>query len=545
MNYFEKINEDELRYLCNTIPFNEIQLYLKKYPKEFSKIKPGFRPTSITADKAGAFLFDNRDNRFISTFISKHLQAWMCSIQDYVNDWIEKGDSENQALLRALSKSYFVDNVHLFFKLNESPKNKEEIALFSDAVKYIQDEIIGSSHENSTSSIRNDKKLENEIIKKNEEIKKYKNDIKYIKKENQQLETSQRKKIKEVEELQKLIDTLEENNNNIDKSNQMLCKENKENKKVISELNADIDKLKTELKCKNEEYNKLNALHEELMNEVGTKTYNDFNIQFMRPKSMEEFCDNLERNFSYMGIDTRKDEIQILIKHLENILFLGKPILLNRTVARNIARSVANSFLGTSRFEEYSYDSNDKNGLIEFLNSSGRIICLNGFIGHIDETILLSKIQKYSSKIIFITVDYERTLKFVPAEIMSYVEYINVSRIGEFMREYDLDQETSIIEECIFVPEIQIYNERISSIAKQIARELNFSEQAVNDFVSKATDENALNARLMFSLLPYSIDVFGKLPYMLSRRLEKYAGENGRCRHKEILQRWFDYEHVS
>lgn len=52
-------------------------------------------------------------------------------------------------------------------------------------------------------------------------------------------------------------------------------------------------------------------------------------------------------------------------------------------------------------------------------------------------------------------------------------------------------------------------------------------------------DENHLNEMLMFTLLPYVSKVLGKNPYNCSKRLQRYAGETGRCLRKDILMRWF------
>jgi len=48
-----------------------------------------------------------------------------------------------------------------------------------------------------------------------------------------------------------------------------------------------------------------------------------------------------------------------------------------------------------------------------------------------------------------------------------------------------------------------------------------------------------MNSVLMFSLLPYVAKVMCLNPYNCSKRLQKYAGESGKCPQKSIVLRWF------
>ena len=52
-------------------------------------------------------------------------------------------------------------------------------------------------------------------------------------------------------------------------------------------------------------------------------------------------------------------------------------------------------------------------------------------------------------------------------------------------------------------------------------------------------DENHLNNMLIFTLLPYVQKVLRKNPYNCSKRLQRYAGDSGRCIKKEMIMRWF------
>ena len=48
MNYILDLTKEELKYICSEIPFKESVAYFRIYPKEFTKLKPGFRVKSLT-----------------------------------------------------------------------------------------------------------------------------------------------------------------------------------------------------------------------------------------------------------------------------------------------------------------------------------------------------------------------------------------------------------------------------------------------------------------------------------------------------------------
>ena len=84
MSYIEKINDEEIKYVCEAIPSEEIKSYLRKNPKEFAKLMPGFRPTSIKTEQTASVLLKFQERPFIRSFIEKHLESWIVSIQDNI-----------------------------------------------------------------------------------------------------------------------------------------------------------------------------------------------------------------------------------------------------------------------------------------------------------------------------------------------------------------------------------------------------------------------------------------------------------------------------
>lgn len=76
MNYLSLLTEEEVHYICSVIPLQDSVYYFKKYPKDFAKIMPGFRATSIKSqERVSGVLYRNRNQPFISSFIEKHIRA--------------------------------------------------------------------------------------------------------------------------------------------------------------------------------------------------------------------------------------------------------------------------------------------------------------------------------------------------------------------------------------------------------------------------------------------------------------------------------------
>ena len=73
-------------------------------------------------------------------------------------------------------------------------------------------------------------------------------------------------------------------------------------------------------------------------------------------------------------------------------------------------------------------------------------------------------------------------------------------------------------------------------------QECGFTKKLIERLCLQITNEQELCQILMFSILPYCADVLGISPYNVSQRLQKYAGQAGRCPHKALMLRWFESE---
>jgi len=99
MNYLSMLTEDEARYICSVIPYEHTINYFQQNPKEFAKIRPGFRAKAISKSDASRLLFNYRNRRFVSVFIEEHVSDWLSQIREHYNKCIENGDSQDLAYI--------------------------------------------------------------------------------------------------------------------------------------------------------------------------------------------------------------------------------------------------------------------------------------------------------------------------------------------------------------------------------------------------------------------------------------------------------------
>lgn len=116
MNHLSFLNEDEIRYICSVIPQRDAIAYFQHSPKEFAKICPGFRASSVTRFDVGNLIFRNRSRSFVSFFIEDHISKWLSQIQAHIEQRINDGDNKDEAFLNTLPFCFFADNIRLYFK---------------------------------------------------------------------------------------------------------------------------------------------------------------------------------------------------------------------------------------------------------------------------------------------------------------------------------------------------------------------------------------------------------------------------------------------
>lgn len=124
MNYLIDLTKEEIKYVCTVIPFKEASAYFKSYPKEFNKLRPGFRVKSLNEDTIVRTLYDFRNRDFIASFLNKHIDRWIKEINEEIANALENGLDQEAAYIDVLSRSFFRETSRCFSrsKGKKSPK---------------------------------------------------------------------------------------------------------------------------------------------------------------------------------------------------------------------------------------------------------------------------------------------------------------------------------------------------------------------------------------------------------------------------------------
>ena len=73
-----ELDEEALKYLSQQISTDWVIEYFKIHPKEFSKIKPGFRSQSLSSSEAKKILLESLLNKGgISKAVEKNVEKWI------------------------------------------------------------------------------------------------------------------------------------------------------------------------------------------------------------------------------------------------------------------------------------------------------------------------------------------------------------------------------------------------------------------------------------------------------------------------------------
>lgn len=567
MNYLEKLTDEDLKYICEIIPTVLIKRHFKKYNKHFHKIKPGFRPETLNREEIFEILYKNHSETFISDFINSFISEEIKKIKSSFSKKLNYGIDENTALIISLSENNFNSNIPLYFKLSEKEVSQDYLNILSSAVKY------------SATLIKESKIISEDLRASDKNISELSNELKKFKSKNSRLTS----KLDELKELEK------ENTNYI-KEIQGLEEVERDDKKLVSEYIKETERLKNTIKdlkgklksCKfdsedfipKEEYQeKINSLKSgyysaisekilEIENleakksniEIELKTIKEkFNFDNfiendlshpLRPKDMDEFEEFFKFNLQSIGMKTENKYYDLFFRYLESILFSGFPILIKQNPGTNLAKILSNTISGSEIFRSINIDSSttlhDINNFLKFCDD--RILVINNIIGSGRELEILSLLISHKSKIIILTYLYDRTLYYLPKEILEYVKYINLNSCEAFSREVYLDEDPSVIEELPYVPEVRdsYFPDKNNELFNKIGKEYGFEEDLTSLLNINIDDGEFLDCLLIFFLLPYARDVLKINPYENSLELQRYLEDDNIFYYKDVLLECLD-----
>ena len=529
MNKFTILSDEEFSRICAAIPHGIIVGYFKKNPKEFAKIRPGFRASAIKTDDAVKLMVKCRQNGFISSFVERIVKDWLVEISDAIAEYQKDGETEISANIRALSQSYFADNNSAYFKLTETEFSDNDISLIQSIVALVKD-YETKLHE-----------IEDKLNKSFQEIEECKRVNKNTDSKNKrQLDeyASQIRILKEkVEELKKAESLYIEAQGELEKSKKDVERLNRLNASSIekmSELQSEIEKItkeKAELEVsvrkKLEDERK-----EELLAKVFTKP--------LRPVDIEEFLDFLRYNLESIGVKNESDlPIKDLLSfYIADTAFCGKPLVCDKVMSKALSGCIANALVGTSDVSRICFTADiSEKSLREFLANSGRIIVIDNFLGNFNETILFSIIDDYRNKIIILTYSYSKTLKFISEELFAFCNFIGAAKVPALFAGSKTNEDPSTFDEEEYDPEWVYYGNHYETILRSILKELNYCEKIVNAKALNLSDERKLCEILLFDIIPYCFEVRSINPLNYSRTLQKYMQKS---HYSKLLERWLD-----
>jgi len=518
VNHIPLLTENEIQYICSAIPLENVSGYFQRYPREFAKILPGFRPSAIFQFDVGDLLFRNRNKNFVSSFIEKHISMWLRQIQEHISQCIKNGDDKDIAYIRTLSQSYFADNVALYFKLIEEKHSETYVSLLSSAIKYTK------------KALDEQEELAKDVQSKDNEIGLLQTELTSIK-------DSLEKSKSEINSLKQELDKVDELSTLVRKKN-----------RFIADLKAEIHALKTSKRELNTELTKVREHQQQLALQIGNEIEKQWVEKTKKqaaitkplcPTNIEEFREFLGYNLKNIGLSSF-GYLSLLEHYLCEILFEGMPIIINRGTGVPLMKCVANTLIGNKNIVSLTYNKNVTTQEIDaFLSQNIRIACLDGFLGNYNETELLISLEGHRNKIIFLTLAFDRTLQFVPYEIFRYCHYLNLNRIQALSIDSNLTEDPSKFDEAeTSVPKVNP-DTRYSPLLKEIMNELGLNRVLTIYKSASISNEENLCGTLAFSVLPYCTDVKQISPFSVSERLIKYAGNSGRCLYKKLFEEWF------
>ena len=526
MKYLPMMSEDEIRYVCSVIPLQNSVEYFKRNPKSFAKIMPGFRAKSLNQEQASGVLFRSRNQPFISSFIEGYISYWLDKIVADTQKITEEGESKESALLQALIHCPFENNIEIFFKLIDEKHAKKYLLMVNASIKIIKD--AGTKHE----------RVQSQMDKKTTEISRLESELGHAQAE--QNRTSQR-----LSECFDEITMLKRTNGDLQKLKEAIIAHEKsiENfKKKLQERDDYIKTLKTELSSAKDEQRLLEQeIREEFAKQQEAVRYQlDSARKPKCPKDIDEFRDYLGYNLENLGVSMNLDCYQLLKDYLIDVLFQGRPIIISKSTGLSLMKCISNTLVNTSTVPVLNFAPSIPERVIDvFLSQDKRIVCLDNFIGNYNETTLITTCDKYRDKIIFLTIPYDRTLCFVPDELMKYCHYINLNRIAAFLGNKELTEDPSVIDEVEAVVNPTTTDSRWSLVLKEILEELGVQGALCVYKSSFVVNESSLCRILAFDVLPYCADVLKIAPFNSSERLVKYAGNIGKCPYKDLFRSWF------
>lgn len=208
MKYTELLNDEDITYICKAISGKNFKKIFADSPKEFTKIKPGFRPNSMSDEDAVELAIKNSNKEFVRGFIEAMIKKWLTEIEANIELLQMDGRDYEDSVALTLLDSYFAENIKLYFRLAQAEKDVNYIL-------YICNKMVGAAQKqgNDGSGKNNNDKDNEELVSQIkelsveiDELEKQKtaaeNQIKDLEEDRQNINNQLYECQKELEELQ-------------------------------------------------------------------------------------------------------------------------------------------------------------------------------------------------------------------------------------------------------------------------------------------------------------------------------------------------------
>ena len=558
MNYFHLLTEEEVQIICSNYPYKEMIEGFKKYPKYFTAIST-FRPQKISEEKGHKLMAENSNSRLVKIMVDSLVEYWILSLTKKINEHVCDGDDEITAQIKAFQYSVLPGCEALFFRLTENPVSKEYIAVLTAAIsvlKYEKEKTVETVPQPAPPDTKTIEQMRNEhkaeLKEKELENKKIAKDIEGLSKRVQELINIAAQKDIELEHLRVRITQLESSNAQQEKQNNDLIAAKKELESQLASqtllLQSSLTQIAEQEQCIREQLitiDNLTSRLEEFQQEASTRDsllHIEDNM-VLHPVDMGEFSEYLGYNLSSIGLQEGSDEGRLILDYISDIIFQNKPIICHRIPSIVLAQCISNTLCGMTDVPILSFSSEITGKSIrQYLASAQRVCVLDGFLGNFNELELFPLIKNVRGKIIFLTIHYEHTIAYLPREILEFFNYLNVSKINSLFSGKCTDEDSSILTEEWTKRCNLSSDNKYSRICNEIMCQLGFGRDIARHYSQRISSEKRLVQELAFSILPFACEAFDCSPYSDSKRLAKYAGEDGKCVYKEMLLGWFGDE---
>ena len=115
MDYLNRLSKTDVESICKLIGLRDLKQNFQTNSNGFSRIKPGFRPKTISDEEAVTLTVQNVTTRFISKFLNEKIQSLMDKIIGEQANLIAKGiPSDDATSLRLQTARFMIIWIYIF-----------------------------------------------------------------------------------------------------------------------------------------------------------------------------------------------------------------------------------------------------------------------------------------------------------------------------------------------------------------------------------------------------------------------------------------------